>query len=459
MSWILSCLPSRQVMFAIKSEDVQILKEPNDFYEYLLNRIPQCKGRITMSALYLGTGKKEQVLLETLRQSLDKNSNVQCNLLFDYTRSNRKEGIDGQSSKDLLTAVASNQTTVSFFLSPWFSKWFNKTFLLPRDKQNEIISLQHMKVFVLDDDVLISGANLSHQYFTDRVDRYIVFKNSKDLADFLDEVVKTVASFSYKLQADGQLSLHDSWKNHPISSSTRGDFILEAKYRMETLTSRFAKPSSEMLDIQDKSQTFVMPFMQMKSFGIQDEESFLTRLLSEPPSGSVVKLASGYFNLAEGFKNKLLSLKSDIPCDVLMASEDVNSFKGAQGVMGSIPSFYTTMSLKFWRDIQLNNKQNIRLWSFFKPKWTFHSKGLWIENHVDHTMLATIGSSNFGYRSVFRDLEMQVVLVTRNEELKSKLREEHESIWCHAKQVTTEDDFPPVSSWVSLVSRFIKSYF
>ena len=459
MSWILSCLPSRQVIIPVLSENVEIFRSPSEFYDYLLKRIPQCKHRITMSALYFGTGEKEQKLLETLEKSLEVNKNVSCNLLFDYTRSCRKEASSGQSSKDLLTRVVSDQTTVSFFLSPWFSKWFNNRFLLPRDKQNEIVSLQHIKIFVFDDDVVVSGANLSHQYFTDRVDRYFHFRNNKRLADFLNEMVQTVASFSLKLQEDGGLCLHDSWKHHPLSSSTRPDFIKEARGRIEEVKSRFDQDSKDFFSIKHQPETFVMPFVQMNSFGVRDEESFLTKILSTPPSGSIVRLASGYFNLTEGFKRKLLNLPHDIPCDVLMASEDVNSFKGAKGLMGSIPSFYTTMSKNFWKDIESSSKKNIRLWSFFKPNWTFHAKGLWIEHPLDKTMLTTIGSSNYGYRSVYRDLELQVVLVTTNEELKTALRSEYQGIWKDSKCITSVNDFPVVSKWVTLVSQFIKGFF
>ena len=45
------------------------------------------------------------------------------------------------------------------------------------DKYNELIGLQHCKLFVFDDSVIISGANLSTDYFTNRQDRYILIGN------------------------------------------------------------------------------------------------------------------------------------------------------------------------------------------------------------------------------------------------------------------------------------------
>ena len=36
---------------------------------------------------------------------------------------------------------------------------------------NESVGVQHMKAYVFDDDVVMSGANLEDNYFTDRLDR------------------------------------------------------------------------------------------------------------------------------------------------------------------------------------------------------------------------------------------------------------------------------------------------
>ena len=36
---------------------------------------------------------------------------------------------------------------------------------------NESAGVQHMKAYVFDNDVVMSGANLEDNYFTDRLDR------------------------------------------------------------------------------------------------------------------------------------------------------------------------------------------------------------------------------------------------------------------------------------------------
>ncbi len=70
-------------------------------------------------------------------------------------------------------------------------------------KYNETVGLQHCKVFVFDDDVLVSGANLSADYFNRRQDRYVLFKGCKPLADYFDQLVQNVAEFSFQLESRG----------------------------------------------------------------------------------------------------------------------------------------------------------------------------------------------------------------------------------------------------------------
>ena len=69
-------------------------------------------------------------------------------------------------------------------------------------KFSEIIGLQHTKVFVFDNDVCISGANLSSDYFTQRQDRYILIKDAPKLANYFEGLIDSIASFSFDLKPE-----------------------------------------------------------------------------------------------------------------------------------------------------------------------------------------------------------------------------------------------------------------
>lgn len=49
----------------------------------------------------------------------------------------------------------------------------------------EILGTYHIKLAIFDDNILITGANLSEEYFTNRQDRYIVINKNTLLANYL----------------------------------------------------------------------------------------------------------------------------------------------------------------------------------------------------------------------------------------------------------------------------------
>lgn len=459
-------LPTVHPCIALNGEhQVQVLEQPCDFYNLLRASILKSTRRIALSSLYLGTGHLESQLANDLTTALLTNSNLEVHLLFDYTRGTRVEkspsGSGTTSCKQVLQPLtALKRAHVSFFLSPQYSHWFKRYFILPLPKVNEVVSLHHMKAFVFDDDVIISGANLSDQYFTNRADRYILFKNSPDLANYFTELIETIGTFSLHLQSDGSFQLHKTWKYHPLEAKHNKQFITEARQRMDKINAKYSVNVRDYIDQhKSTSPTFALPIIQMNCFGIRDDLTYTSKLMSSCPPGTSLRLASGYFNLTNEYMDILLNQSAkQVNCNVLMASEPVNSFYKAKGLIGKIPSVYTQFSHEFFRRI-VNQNSSIQLWSFLRKNWTFHTKGLWINYPNSDLMVATIGSPNFGWRSVLRDNECQVILLTRDANLKASLVTEYESVWKFSQRITRETDLPKVSPWVQFVSRFIKRFF
>lgn len=54
-------------------------------------------------------------------------------------------------------------------------------------KLKELISVLHMKLYIFDDLLIITGANLSDAYFKDRMDRYVMI-NDKILAADMSKI-------------------------------------------------------------------------------------------------------------------------------------------------------------------------------------------------------------------------------------------------------------------------------
>ena len=108
---------------------------------------------------------------------------------------------------------------------------------------------------------------------------------------------------------------------------------------------------------------------------------------------------------------------------------------------GGIPNAYSLISLRRYKDL-INKKHTnkTKFYEFHRPGWTFHGKGLWAynENELHSPLLTLIGSPNFGKRSVYRDMESQVAIVTVNKQLKNELIEERDRLWNNSTLVIIE---------------------
>ena len=102
------------------------------------------------------------------------------------------------------------------------------------------------------------------------------------------------------------------------------------------------------------------------------------------------------------------------------------------------------------------------MFEYIHPEWTFHAKGLWCYLPSRETpSLTLIGSPNFGHRSVYRDLEAQVAIVTENAKLSSDLDFEQERLYNRSIQVTDDTFQQPERKaplWVQFVTKFIKNF-
>jgi len=70
--------------------------------------------------------------------------------------------------------------------------------------------------------------------------------------------------------------------------------------------------------------------------------------------------------------------------------------------------------------------------------------------------------TDLGYRSVNKDLETQIAIMTRNEKLQDALHEEQARLFSYAKPVTRktfsqQDRIPP--AWVCAIVLFFRYYF
>ncbi|KAH0517897.1 CDP-diacylglycerol--glycerol-3-phosphate 3-phosphatidyltransferase, mitochondrial [Microtus ochrogaster] len=475
--WIRNLVPE----FGVPSSHVRVLSSPAEFFELLKGQIKTAKRRVVMASLYLGTGPLEQELVDCLESSLEKSlqskfsSDLKVSILLDFTRGSRGR----KNSRSMLLPLLQRfpeRVRVSLFHTPNLRGLLR---LLIPERFNETIGLQHIKVYLFDNNVILSGANLSDSYFTNRQDRYVFLQDCAEIADFFTELVDAVGDVSLQLQGDDTVDVVDGMV-HPYKGDRAAycraankrvmDVIHSARTRQQMLHAQTFHSDSLLSqeeaaaagDRRPAPDTWIYPLIQMKPFEIQIDEIVTETLLTEAERGAKVFLTTGYFNLTQAYMDLVLGTRAEY--QILLASPEVNGFFGAKGVAGAIPAAYVHIERQFYSEVcSLGQQDRVQLQEYWRKGWTFHAKGLWLYLAGSSLpCLTLIGSPNFGYRSVHRDLEAQIAIVTESRALQQQLHQEQEQLYLRSGVVssaTFEQPGRQVKLWVKMVTPLIKNFF
>ncbi len=526
---------SRLKLFEVRH--VKILREPGSFYNELREQIKCTKKQVSLASLYLGTGGKEIGIRNDLCKLIKRNHNIRVRVLVDKNRGTRPDRESGASTASLCTpllqAVRNNgqkkqnpindcNVQIKFFQMPHAPdasriRIFLESFLPPRF--NEMFQTFHMKAYVFDDTVILSGANLSTDYFTNRQDRYFVI-NCPELARFYHKMIEIIGRYSYTLQllpdengnhGDNDNAIpfkldvdtnkntsNDEYKeNHDPQSKTN------LKKELENLIHINEEDYKQCIDKCKDATTICAPTIQFKALGIDHDEQVTCSFLSNVPTiNDRLNIASGYLNFTDTYTKLMAS--GDGSTHVLTASPKANGFYNANGISGSLPLAYSLLQQRFMETFKLTRKSirvdihnddpkndevkfpdALNMYEYNRENWTFHGKGMWYipnensnplrlestENTIkDKLPTGTIiGSPNYGWRSVMRDSESQIFLHTYDRKLQQALSDEWNSM--EKESVAVDENVFKVSGrhtdqyfswkqghWIGIGSRLVKTF-
>lgn len=360
---------------------------------------------------------------------------------------------------------------------------------------NEGWGLLHMKLYGIDDEVMLSGANLSIDYFTDRQDRYHIF-SSKEITDYFRRIHSGICGISYSILPDGnsQAGYSMVWPASNAGSSPVEDPTEYRTHAAKVLKPLIAPPPS--VQKPPVGDTIVYPLLQLTPLLKPEDTStelpaMLTILRSLNPKSDHLQASaketlapsssasssvpmpsltnaswtftSGYFNTPPFLRDLLLST-NPARGTVIAASPWANGFYGSKGVSGMLPAAYTLLGKQFLWAIQkrgLGDKVKLMEWrrgTVGEPGgWTYHAKGFWVtlageewsspadgaapaQGHKQAERLVgpsltIVGSSNYTKRSYELDLEANACVLTRNPALMRRLAEEEQWLQKYAKEV------------------------
>ncbi|KAF8582298.1 hypothetical protein K439DRAFT_1661885 [Ramaria rubella] len=428
-----------QPCIPVHAKNVHILRSPAQFYKTLLAMVSRAKYHIFLSSLYIGTSEAE--LLRSLRDALTLNPRLNLHLNLDLLRSTRPGPVSTASMLSPLVALFPNRVHVNLFRSPTLQGFLAE--IVPR-RFDEGWGTWHAKVYGVDDEVIISGANLNHSYFTNRQDRYLHFSSSPILSKYCFNFLQLFSQLSYRLLPSKipQEPFTLQWQNPNVKRTTMEN---AAKYMLNRFQS-----SQPLVYDPSAGDTVILPMIQAGHLNVREEEKCIAKLfshLARTPDATrgVIDLTSGYFALHQPYQDFLID--SPVSSRIIAAGPRANGFFGSKGVSGRIPEAYTLLEKRFWRKVvqadrvhHTETASRIELKEWEKDDWTYHAKGIWYRpTPTSSPELTLFGSTNLNSRSANLDTELSFFMFAGAPELRAQLEEEVHHLLGEARTVGEDD--------------------
>ncbi|KAK9462067.1 uncharacterized protein V1516DRAFT_636444 [Lipomyces oligophaga] len=438
--------------FPLEEDQIEILNSPSDFYSTLKSKILSAKSLIFLASLYIG--RTEHDLVNTLRTALRQNPFLQVQLLTDALRGTR-ESPDPSSASLLASLVAEfpDRVHVRLFHTPNL-RGISKAVLPSRI--NEGWGLQHMKLYGFDSEIILSGANLSEDYFTNRQDRYYLFRSSA-VTDYYRSIFNAISSLSYVLLPDtsspAKYTLSWPESNPGPEPTKRAHAFVRAATKIISplLHSPISQQSSLERLCVGSTKTIFYPISQFTPLldpNTSTEAPAITELLSilKSPDKFSWTFTAGYFNLHPEYRSRLLESQTSRGL-IITAAPEANGFYQSSGISKHLPPAYLLLAKRFVQDVAKAHKSkfiHLLEWQngvLNQPGgWTYHAKGIWLATPKQTLPCITvIGSSNFTRRSHTMDLESNGLIVTTDKTLQQKLADEVDNLLQHTREMRLED--------------------
>ncbi len=380
------------------SLEVTTAEGPTGFHERLVGMIRRARERLSLASLYLGTGEREEALLGEVRGALERHPGLRVRFVCDASRGRRRTpNGDVVSFTAPLARAFPGRVEVYLHEMPQLAGWA-KGLPSPLD---ECVAVFHFKALVADGEAILTGANLSDEYFHCRQCRAIVVRDV-GFTDMLHRIVETTARHSRRA-VDGALA--------------------PAERPPEEVAAAVLADVRDAPRAPDATGTWLRPVFQHPSLGVHQEQELLEELLATP--GGDLEIHTPYTNFPQVY---VRALERRMRADgggvtrLVCPSGASHSFTTGRGPKALVPGAYRHQEARLVGRLRALGALDVR--HYHRQGWVFHSKGVWWTEPGRTT--SVIGSSSYGERSVGRDFDLSVEISTDDAALQEGLAEERE---------------------------------
>ncbi|XOD70422.1 MAG: CDP-diacylglycerol--serine O-phosphatidyltransferase [Sodalis sp. (in: enterobacteria)] len=416
------------------ANDIQTLYKPEDFYQALIQAISDARQRIYLVALYLEQDKSGQRVLEAIYRAKGIEPTLEIAILVDWHRAQRgRIGIIDNDAKgtnaDWYCRMAQHHRGVDV---PVYGVPVNI---------REALGVLHLKGFIIDAEVIYSGASLNdvylHQHDKYRYDRYQLIRN-QSLADTLINYIKQNL---LRAPAVNRLDNVDRQKNFRIKNHTR---LFRQTLRKGIYCYQGKAGQNELA---------ITPLVGL------GKKSPLNKTIHHLfcSTRNNLTLCTPYFNLPSLLVHDLIKiLRLGKQVEIIVGDKSANDFYIPEDqpfkIIGALPFLYEINLRHFLSRLQCyvdSSQLVVRLWK--DDNNSYHLKGVWVD---EEWQLLT--GNNLNPRAWCLDLENALLIHDPEQVLRSQREKELTLIRTHTRKISNYADLQSIADYPIKVRKLIR---
>ncbi|URJ25029.1 CDP-diacylglycerol--serine O-phosphatidyltransferase [Candidatus Blochmannia ocreatus (nom. nud.)] len=422
-----------------RTDGFKILYSPKEFFSELLLAISQAYRRICLVALYLEGDQGGKKVFDALLRVKQIRPQVNIKVLVDWNRAQRRRfGPYRKSGNATIKNV------------DWYADIMNKyphmdipIYGIPINV-NEVLGVLHLKGFIIDDQVLYSGASLSEEYLhvndKYRYDRYHIIRNRKLSSIMLNYIDEELLS----AKVTNKLGCRDSLVNRLIKRNNIR--LLRRNLRRVCYRYRGNNISSGNLAI--------APLVGL------GKNSALNKVIYHLISSvkNKIVLCTPYFNMPNVLMCAVVGvLRQNKKVEIIVGDKVANDFfipmNKPFALFGILPYLYEVNLRFFLKQLQeyIDNKQlEVRIWQ--EGCNGYHVKGIWVD---DEWQLLT--GNNLNPRALSLDLENALLIHDPRGVLCMQNNKELNMIRTHTKLVMHYTVLQKISDYPEKIGQLLSN--
>ncbi|OZI14771.1 phosphatidylserine synthase [Sodalis-like symbiont of Philaenus spumarius] len=410
--------------------DVKTLYSPEDFYHALIQAIAGARQRIYLVALYLEQDQGGQRVLEAVYDAKRNNPSLDVAILVDWHRAQRGRigAAVADTNADWYCRMAQAHPGVDV---PVFGVPVNT---------HEALGVLHLKGFIIDAQVIYSGASLNdfylHQQDKYRYDRYQIIRNPSLAAALLAYIKQPLLT----APAVNRLDNVARPKSLEIKNDTRlfRQTLREVGYRYQGE----AGPN----------ELAITPLVGL------GKQSLLNKTIHHLlcSTRDTLTLCTPYFNLPPLLVRDLIGLLClGRQVEIIVGDKTANDFYLPEDqpfkIIGALPYLYEINLRRFLSRLQRyvdNGQLVVRLWK--NDDNSYHLKGVWVD---EEWQLLT--GNNLNPRAWRLDLENALLIHDPTQALCPQREKELNQIRTHTQVVRHFTELESIADYPVKVRKLI----